>query len=103
MHHGRVSEDSGPTTVDGTPVDDWGFDGPRLKRCIGFHCTYGVVGHFNVWFEDKAARDAAFLETGWEVWDDAALTADFSKANDLIKVWNAKRNRWEYFGDWGVK
>jgi hypothetical protein len=103
MYHGRLSEDGGATTAEGEPIDDWGFEGPRLQGCIGFHCTYGVDGHFNVFFADKAARDAAFEQTGWKVWEDNALTAEFSSRSDLIKAWNPGRNRWEYFGDWGLK
>lgn len=103
MYHGRLTDKGGPTDVEGNPIDDWGFEGPRLHGCIGFHCTYGVNGHFNVFFEDKAARDAAFEQTGWQAWQDNALTARFSKDDDLLMAWNAARKRWEYFGDWGIK
>lgn len=103
IYHGRLSEKGGPTDVDGNPIDDWGFEGPTLKECIGFHCTYGVDGRFNVFFASKAARDAAKEQTGWPTWEHKSLTALFSADNDLLKIWNANRGRVEYFGDWGIK
>lgn len=103
MHHGRTAPDGKPTDYQGNPVDDWGFDGPRLHGCTGFHCTYGVDGHFNVFFESTAARDAAIKQTGWPEWEETSLTALFSDDNSLLKIWNAERGRIDYFGDWGIK
>lgn len=103
MYHGRLSESDGATDTEGQPIDGWGFEGPRLEKCIGFHCTYGAEGHFNVFFEDTAARNAAQELTGWPVWNDKALIAQFSSDYTLLKILEPKRFRLEYFGDWGIK
>lgn len=103
MYHGRVGDNGPPTDTEGNEVDGWGFDGPRLPGVIGFHCTYGAEGHWNLWFESNAARDAARALTGWEVWEDNALTVTFNSDNSMVRIWNPARNRFEYFGDWGIK
>ena len=103
MHHGRTNPEGGPTTIEGEPVDDWGFEGPRLERCIGFHCTYGAQGHFNVFFEDWQARAIAQAQTGWEKWEDDALTAQFANDGALMVIKDRKSGRTFYFGDWGIK
>lgn len=101
IYHGRLSPKSGPTDEDGNERDDWGFYGPKLEGVTGFHTTYFDQGHFNVYFENKAARDAAFELTGWELWDDNALTVAID--DGCLKRWNKERRRWEYFGDWGME
>ena len=103
MYHGRTRDDGGPTSRDGEPVDDFGFEGPRLERCIGFHCTYGAQGDFNVFFEDWQARAIAQAQTGWDTWDDNGLVARFSKGNDLVEIKDRESRALHFFGDWGIK
>lgn len=107
MYHGRIAPDAPPQRLDedGTAhaVDDWGFDGPRLSGVIGFHCTYGTSGHWNLYFESKEATDVAQGITGWERWDEDALTVDFSPDNDMVCIRDLTYNRPHYFGDWGIK
>lgn len=103
MLHGRLSAEGGPTDTDGVEIDDWGFDGPRLAGVNGFHCTYGIDGYWNLFFTDPEAADAAAALTGWEKWEDNALTVAFSPDNDLVQIHNPTTDRAEYFGDWGIK
>jgi len=103
MHHGRLDPKGGPEDPPGNPVDGWGFEGPRLQGCIGFHCTYGVDGHFNVFFEDWKARAIARELTGWEPWDETGLTARFSDDNTLLAIEDRCSGVTHYFGDWGIK
>lgn len=108
MHHGRTDPDGAPQQrvvysdrVEYIDVDDWGFDGPRLKGVTGFHCTYGVDGHFNLWFESDSAASEAEKLTGWNFWDNNALTVEFSKDNTMVKI-HTRDNEIHYFGDWGL-
>lgn len=103
MLHGRLDPDGQPENPPGSPVDDWGFDGPRLEGVIGFHCTYGTSGYFNVFFEDWKARAIAQAQTGWEAWEDNALTARFSSDDSLLVIKDRISGRDHYFGDWGIK
>lgn len=101
MHHGRLDPSGPGTDEDGNPVDDWGFEGPRFGGVIGFHCTYGFDGHFNIWFESIEACDAAQRVTGWNYFDDCALTVAVEE--NCLRIWNREKQRHEYFGDWGIK
>lgn len=107
MHHGRTDPDGPPQLLDsnGTPfdVDDWGFEGPHLTGCIGFHATYGVQGHWNLYFENSDAANRAEALTGWQRWDDNCLTVDFSTDNSCVRIRDAQFNRDHFFGDWGLK
>lgn len=106
MHHGRTDPDGLPQVLgeDGTPrdVDDWGFEGPRLSGVIGFHSTYGSQGHWNLWFDEPTSADIAHALTGWEFWDDCALTVRFSPDDSLVAIRDAAYNRDHYFADWGI-
>lgn len=109
MFHGRTDPNGGPETktvnsdgtIDYCAVDDWGFDGPRLKGVVGFHCTYGHSGNFNVYFESNDAMRIAHALTGWSIWCDDALTADFEPDGTLLKI-APEGGTIEYFGDWGI-
>lgn len=105
-HHGRTDQFGSPELLaaDGTPTPsgDWGFDGPRLHGVKGFHCTYGVSGHWNLWFHSDRAANEAHALTGWEKFDDAALTVTFSDDGTLLKLYNREFERYHYFGDWGI-
>lgn len=103
MHHGRLNPDGGGSDEEGKEIDDWGFEGPRLKDCIGFHCTYGADGHFNVFFKDANAAETAQRLTGWSKWDDNALTAEYFRDGSLLRIYNRLLGRVEFFGDWGIK
>jgi hypothetical protein len=101
IYHGRLSPNGGATDVEGNEVDDWGFEGPTLKGCVGFHSAYFNEGHFTVYFESEEARRVAEAITGWKPWDETGLTV---VVNDgCLHLFNAKRQRYEYFGDWGLK
>ena len=106
MTHGRV--DNGPPqslAKDGTAtvIDDWGFDGPRLPGVIGFHCTYGVDGYWNLYFDTPQHVALAQAATGWQTWHDLVLTVEFSDDNSLVKIRDPVFDRYHYFGDWGIK
>lgn len=101
MLHGRLDPKGSGTDYDGNEVDNWGFNGPTLSGVIGFHCTYGFDGHFNIWFESKEAAAAAAALTGWDLFDDCALTVEMEE--DCLRTWNRELERHEYFGDWGIK
>ncbi len=96
--HGRLDPTSGGTDAAGHLVDDWGFAGPRLKHCIGVHGTYGEL---HIFFKDVGAATDAKAATGWENWDDTSLVLPMKE--DCVVMFNAARNRKEYFGDWGLK
>ena len=96
--HGRLNPRGGATDVEGNDVDDWGFDGPLLVKCTGVTWIYGEL-HFC--FEDEPAARVAQLLTGWELGNDVdQLTPEFSEG--CIKLRNAERERFEYFGDWDL-
>lgn len=103
MYHGRLDPDGGPSDEDGNCIDNWGFEGPRLAGVTGFHCTYGVDGHWNLWFDKPTSADIAEALTGWDRWEDCALTVAFSTDNSLVSIFNTAKQRAEYFGDWGIK
>ena len=110
MYHGRTDPTGPPQAivragdkVEYVDIDDWGFEGPRLKGVIGFHCTYGTSGHWNLWFKSDRAADEAHWLTGWERWDDRALTARFSSDGSLLRINDPAYPRAHYFGDWGIK
>lgn len=107
MLHGRTAPDGPPQSIDDkgnvTDIDDWGFDGPRLGGVVGFHCTYGASGHWNLWFDEPTSADIAQALTGWERWDDCALTVRFSDDGTLVAIRDRDYNRDHFFGDWGLK
>ena len=117
MHHGRTDPDGAPQSlvrykdestdqgvrIEYIDIDDWGFEGPRLTGVIGFHCTYGVDGNWNLYFEDKRSADEAQHVTGWHRWDECALTARFSEDNSLLRIDDPEYSVPHYFGDWGIK
>lgn len=111
MYHGRtdpkgkpqsVRRQNGQTTYHDVE-NDWGFDGPRLEGVIGFHCTYGVNGEWNLYFEnDSAALEASKL-TGWRDIGGSGLTVQFSEDNDMVVIRDLESGKKHYFGDWGIK
>jgi len=101
IYHGRLAPNGGATDIEGNEVDDWGFEGPTLENCVGFHTTYFNEGHFNVYFADEVARKAAQAKTGWKDWDETALTVEME--DGCLRLFNSERQRTEYFGDWGMK
>lgn len=113
MYHGRTDPEGPPqqrivyddfgNRIEYRDVDDWGFEGPRLKGVVGIHCTYGVQGHWNLYFESNSAANAARLLTGWRMWDDNALTVAFNDDNSMVKIRAAGEDMDHYFGDWGIK
>ena len=110
MYHGRIDPKGSPQaytrTVEGvqySDVDDWGFEGRRLSGVIGFHCTYGPHGHFNLYFEDDRAAKEAQRVTGWDEWEDNALTVRFSPEYDQVRIDDPAFGIPHYFGDWGIK
>ena len=101
MTHGRLDPDTSGTDIEGNEVEDWGFDGPTLAGSIGFHCTYGFDGQFNIWFKDEEACSNARAATGWDRFDDCALTVEVQ--GDCLRIYSLERDRFEYFGEWGLK
>lgn len=82
--HGRKTPDES--------LDDWGFDGPVLKNCIGVHSTYGEIRA--IFATPQDALKAKTL-TGWEEGhDDNELMIKFHE--DVIHTTTG------YFGDWGL-
>lgn len=96
IHHGRKSPDE--------KLDNWGPQGPRLKGVKGIHQTYGNPA--NVFFVDAAAKEEAKRLTGWEEWDDNALTMRWGPgpaptANELV-VCKGPDGVEMFYGDWGL-
>jgi len=89
IHHGRKSPDE--------KLDNWGPEGPRLKGVKGIHQTYGNPA--NVFFDDAAAQQEAKRLTGWEEWDENALTMRWSEDYVLIKGPDGVEM---FYGDWGL-
>ena len=89
LHHGRKTTDEA--------MDDWGHDGPRLHGVKGIHQTYGCPS--NVFFLDRSAMIEAKRLTGWEKWDDNALTMRWK--DDCVHVRNPDGSE-AFFGDWGL-
>jgi hypothetical protein len=88
LSHGRKTPDE--------QLSDWGDNGPRLQGCIGLHQTYGHEA--NVYFTDNAAMLAAKALTGWEEWDDNALTMRWHE--DMVHTQCNGVSM--YYGDWGI-
>lgn len=111
MYHGRTDPEGKPqserkengTTTYHDVEDDWGFDGPRLTGAIGFHCTYGIGGEWNLYFESDSAAFAASKLTGWSMVGDDSLTVRFSENNELVRIKDPASGKFHYFGDWGIK
>lgn len=78
-------------------LKNWGPIGPRLSGVKGIHQTYGNAA--NVVFEDAAARDEARRLTGWEVWDDCALTMRWHEDYVVVRGPDGAET---FFGDWGL-
>ena len=96
--HGRLSPNTGGTDLDGKEVDDWGFEGPELPGVVGIDYTYGTHA---LCFVDDAAKDRALALTGWtEGVRECSLEIDYE--DDCLRLWNAERQRHEYFGDWAL-
>lgn len=89
LHHGRKTP--------GEALEDWGPSGPRLVGVIGIHQTYGNAA--NVFFVDGAACEAAHKMTGWETWDENALTMRWEE--DCVVVIGADGVKM-FYGDWGL-
>ena len=77
-------------------MSDWGFNGPTLYGVVAVHFTYGVP---NVYFESVATAVAARAATGWEYWDDDALTMTI--AQDMVTT--TEDNKACYYGDWELQ
>lgn len=96
--HGRLDPTTGGTNLAGELVDDWGFDGPRLEGIIGISYTYDT---FSLSFVNEAAKDRALAQTSWsEGVHEHTLEMEFEE--ECLKLWNAERRRFEYFGDWSL-
>lgn len=87
--HGRNAPDE--------KLEDWGFDGHRLQGVTGIHQTYG--NPVNVFFVDREAMLNAKARTGWEEWDENALTMKWRE--DLVYTIEGAVE--SYYGDWGLK
>jgi hypothetical protein len=90
LHHGRDKPDQ--------TMNDWGPNGPRLQGVVGIHQTYGNPA--NVFFESPQACETARLLTGWENFEDKALTMAWE--DDLIRVLPPGAPAAVYYGDWGI-
>ncbi len=88
IHHGRKSPDE--------ELDNWGENGPRLRNCIGIHCTYLRT---YAYFATQLDRDLAALRTGWETWEETSLVM---KYHDDLLVARFEDGTIGYFGDWGL-
>jgi hypothetical protein len=88
LQHGRKTPDE--------RLEDWGSEGPRLKGVAGIHQTYGNAA--NVHFTDRAAMLEAQRLTGWEEWDDNALTMKWHE-DMVLCVCDGVAS---YYGDWGL-
>jgi len=82
--HGRKSPDEN--------LDDWGPDGPTVYGIDAIHWTYGNA---NVFFESEEAAEIAQRLTGWETFDEKALSMRFH--GDLLVV------NGMYYGDWEIQ
>lgn len=96
--HGRLDPNGGASDVEGNLIDDWGFDGPRLEGVIGISFTYNT---YSLAFVDKAACDKALALTGWG-YGVHEHTLEMRFEEDCLSIWNAERQRHEYFGDWSL-
>jgi hypothetical protein len=99
IRHGRLDPSTGGTDLEGNEVEGWGFDGPTLEGCRGFHWTYGAISSLVFATAEECAY--ARSETGWK--DGVAensLEPQFE--SDCLRIYNRFRDRYEYFGDWGL-
>lgn len=95
IYHGRLSYKTGPTDIDGNPVDDWGFDGPVLEGVKALDFTYG---QYELLFISEEAKQKAKKQTGWlDGVHEHSLRIRFR--DDCVSVTNYERKRREYFGD----
>lgn len=91
LHHGRKTVDES--------LDDWGPNGPTLKGVKGIHQTYGNGP--NVFFKSRNYMILAKALTGWEEWDDNALTMRWAPNNEgLVEVRDGSNTI--FYGDWGI-
>lgn len=88
LHHGRKTPDEA--------LDGWGPNGPRLQGVKGIHQTYG--GPVNVFFDSQSAMIEAKRLTGWDPWDDNALTMRWQE--DCVHVHGPDGEL--FCGDWGL-
>lgn len=77
------------------PMNDWGFDGPDIDGIVALHVTYNAT-HVLHFATVGAAKKAAEI-TGWEVWDNRALSLQFR--DDMLYM----PARGEYYGDWEIQ
>ncbi len=88
LSHGRKTPDEN--------LDDWGPNGPRLQGVKGCHQTYNTP--VNIHFVSRAAKDEAQRLTGWETWDEKALTIRWHE--DMVHCRCDGVDM--YYGDWGL-
>jgi len=97
LYHGRLDPDGPATDAEGNVTDDWGFEGPELRGITAIDFTYG---NWMPLFKTHNQAVIAKAATGWDGGNmEYSLTIRTSDRGDLIKVWNAERQRHEYFGD----
>lgn len=97
LYHGRLKEGSGPTTVDGEEIDDWGFEGPVLDGVKAVDYTYG---NYTFVFKNQRYYAAAQRKTNWSnSVQEHSLLMETGEQGDLIRIYNTERERYEYFGD----
>jgi hypothetical protein len=105
LFNGRINIDgSNPgldrTTADGTLIDDWGFDGPKLEGVIGVHSIYGNIQFV---FDNDVNLAIAARATGWKIGNDEdmlEMQVDEDRG-DLVKILSPE-GREEFFGDWDL-
>jgi hypothetical protein len=99
IHHGRLDPTTAGTDEEGVEHESWGFEGPILSHCTGFHITYGDMS--SLVFKDATSYEHAKARTGWPE-GCAEYSLEPKYEGECLKVWNESRHRYEFFGDWGL-
>lgn len=74
-------------------MDDMGYSGPIITGIKAIHVTYMM--EINIYFGDQTAAVAAQKATGWDWWDENALSVRMHK--DLICMDG------KFYGDWELQ
>jgi hypothetical protein len=97
--HGRLDPKTGGTTLEGTQIEDWGFQGPVVENVVELGFTYGC---FYLFFKNDEDLLAAQKLTGWQhSVHDFGLDMEFE--GDCLSIYNEERKRREFFGDWELQ
>lgn len=100
MFHGRLFTETGGTDENGVERDgEFGFTGPTLHGVIALRMTYSEA---RIEFVDEESHTAARAATGWPNGvSDYSLEPQYE--DGLLRIYNHGRDRFEFFGDWGIE